>query len=442
MRIAITFQRVDPSRGGAETYVADLCRRLVARGHDVSLFASEWDAGALPGEVRIVKVEAKGWTRAGRIWSFARDSEIALKADSHDCSIGFINTWHQDILIPQGGVHQGSLEANAQRFPGTCSRAIYIVFKRLNPKWWGLYRPIERRQYDPARGTRFVAVSHMIAGHLRRFLGVAPDRIRVVPNAIDADRLAVADPAAARAEVRARHGLKDSDLVGLFVAHNARLKGLWPLFKAMASRRDDPRNRPIRLLVCGGKVTRLPICENHVATAGDLRIVGFVASVKDYFHAADFFVLPSYYDPCSLVVFEALACGLPVITTAQNGAGEVITEGQEGIVIPRPDDLRSLRMALDRMTDDAARREMSRRAVELGRAQSFDRHVDRLLELCGEVAASKRASQALTHTPRARGPAGRAERGEPHHPRPKMVGLAAPDLSCDDLRVEEGEAQS
>ena len=154
-----------------------------------------------------------------------------------------------------------------------------------------------------------------------------------------------------------------------------------------------------------------------------IRLIGFAPSVKDYFHAADFFVLPSYYDPCSLVVFEALACGLPVITTAQNGAGEVMTEGREGFVIPRPDDRESMIAAIDRMADDATRTAMSRAAVELGRKQSFDRHVDRLLALCQEVAAEKRdvptAStahrKASPHRPIAIGPdeaASRAKTGQ------------------------------
>ena len=45
---------------------------------------------------------------------------------------------------------------------------------------------------------------------------------------------------------------------------------------------------------------------------------------------------PTYYDPCSLVVLEALACGLPVITTAQNGASELLTDGVDGYVLTAP----------------------------------------------------------------------------------------------------------
>ncbi len=395
MRLALTFQRVDPSKGGAETYVADLARRLVASGHRVSLVADRWAAGALPAEVETVRAEARGRTRWGRILGFARESERVLKASNYDCTIGFINTWHQDILIPQGGVHQGSLQANARRFPPGWRRALYVAAKRANPKLWGLYRPIEARQYDPARGTRIVAVSRMVREHLERFHGVAPDRVRVIPNAIDAGRLAVADPSAARAAVRARLGLEETDLAALFVAHNFRLKGLPALLEALARRSAaNPSARPVHLLVCGGgKVEPMRRLVDRLGLGATVHLVGFAPEVRDYFHAADFFVLPSYYDPCSLVVFEALACGLPVITTRRNGAGEIITEGREGFVIPEPDDHPAMIAALERMTDDPARRAMSEAAEELGRAQSFDLHVARLLTYCRDVAEWKRTNR-------------------------------------------------
>jgi UDP-glucose:(heptosyl)LPS alpha-1,3-glucosyltransferase len=231
----------------------------------------------------------------------------------------------------------------------------------------------------------------MVKGHLERFHGVSPDRIRVIPNAIDADRLAVPDPKASRETVRRRHGLSDGDLVGLFVAHNFRLKGLPALLETLATRsRNAPHARPIHLLVCGGgKIPPMRALVKRLGLEETVHLIGFAPDVKDYYHAADFFVLPSYYDPCSLVVFEALACGLPVITTAKNGAGDVITEGREGFVIPRPDDRAAMAAALGRMADDEDRREMSRRAVDLGRAQSFDRHVERLLDLCRAVESEK-----------------------------------------------------
>jgi UDP-glucose:(heptosyl)LPS alpha-1,3-glucosyltransferase len=390
MRIALTYQRVDPTKGGAETYVVDLATRLLHAGHRVDLFAHEWREDRLPPEVRTHRVSISGLTRWERIWSFAKNSERALRAAESeiDCTVGFINTWHQDVLIPQGGVHAASLEANAKRFPPGWRRGLYTLGKRANPKRW-IYRAIEARQYDAARGTRIVAVSRMVRGHLERHQGVSPGRIDVIPNAIDAGRLTVDDPSRARVEFRAKLGLAPDDLVALFVGHNYALKGLGALIRALAARRSSAR--PIHLVACGGKdVVPYRALADRLGLAKTVHLAGFQPDIRPPFWASDFFVLPTYYDPCSLVVFEALACGLPVITTACNGAGELISEGREGFVVPHPDAQGSLAEALDRMADDSARAAMSAHASTLGREQSFDRHVARLLEVFERVAASNR----------------------------------------------------
>ncbi len=401
MRIALNFRRIDPSKGGAETYVVDLCHRLVSAGHRVEVYAETCRAEALPAGVGLVRVEANGWTRWRKTWNFARNSERALRRaeSAHDCTVGFINTWHHDVLIPQGGVHSASLDSNARRFAPGWRRWAYRLGKRINPKAW-IYRAIEARQYDPARATRVVAVSEMVRGHLRRYHRVPLDRIEVIPNAIDAGRLAVVEPDAARAEFRSQHGLAADALVALFVGHNYGLKGLRPLLLAMKERLDrDPAARPIHLIACGGgKAGPFRAMARDLGLGPFAHLLGFLPDIRPSFHAADFFVLPTYYDPCSLVVFEALACGLPVITTACNGAGEVMTAGLEGFVIPSPDDRTALADALDRMADDQARIAMGRAAEALGREQSFDRHVARLLDLFGRVAESKRARDPIAPT--------------------------------------------
>lgn len=389
MRIALTYHRVDPTRGGAETYVVDLATRLVHSGHRVDLFANAWRDGCLPPDVATHRLPVSGLTRWEKTWSFAVNSESALRAAESeiDCVVGFINTWHQDVLIPQGGVHEASLEANAKRFPAGLKRRLYVLGKQSNPKRW-MYRAIEAKQYDPARGTRFVAVSEMVRGHLERFQGVARDRVDVIPNAIDAGRLAVPDAGAMRREFRARFGLDDGDLVALFIGHNYALKGLGPLLRALATRPASAR--PIHLVACGGgDVGPYRATVDRLGLAKTVHLAGFQPDIRAPFWASDFFVLPTYYDPCSLVVFEALACGLPVITTACNGAGELIREGREGFVVAHPDAVDDLADRLDRMTDDAARAAMSVHASRLGREQSFDRHVARLLDVFGRVAEAK-----------------------------------------------------
>jgi UDP-glucose:(heptosyl)LPS alpha-1,3-glucosyltransferase len=392
MRLALNFQKIDPARGGAETYVVDLCQRLALAGHEVDLFAEEWKADALPSRLRTIRVGTSGWTRWSRTWSFARNSERALRqrAADYDCTIGLINTWHHDVIIPQGGVQSATLIANSKRFAPGWRRPAYIVGKQANPKAW-IYRAIERRQYDPARKARIVAVSRMVRGDLERHHGVSRDRIHVIPNAIDSGRLAVADPAAVRREFREEFGLRPDDLVALFVGHNYWLKGLKPLLFAMHERlRREPGARPISLIACGGgNPGPFRGMVRDLGLEGVVHLLGFRADIRPCFHASDFFALPTYYDPCSLVVLEALACGLPVITTGCNGAGELITEGREGFVIPAPDDRDILAEALDRMADDESRRAMAAHAIRLGLEQSFDRHVSSLIQVFEQVASLK-----------------------------------------------------
>jgi UDP-glucose:(heptosyl)LPS alpha-1,3-glucosyltransferase len=397
MRLALNYQRVDPSKGGAETYVVDLCRCLVDAGHEVDLYAQSWRADLIPEGVRCLPVEAKGRTRIGQIWNFAVNSEAALQQarDRYDCTVGFINTWSHDVLIPQGGTHAGSLLANSRRFGSPISRGVYRGLKRLNPKFW-VYRSIEARQYEASRGARIVAVSLFVKRHIEQFHGVDPARIDVVPNAIDPGRLVVDDPAVVRREFRNRLGLRSDDLVGLFVGHNFELKGLGPLLKALSlRRRQQPEARPIRLVVSGGgKVETFQRIAHMLGIAEIVHFLGFYPDVRECYHACDFFAQPTFYDPCSLVVFEAMACGLPVISTACNGATELMSQGRHGFVLSEPMATGELLEALDAFSNDALRREMAEEAQILGRSHTFRSHADRLTSIFELVAESKAASSA------------------------------------------------
>ncbi|MHB1557565.1 MAG: glycosyltransferase family 4 protein [Isosphaeraceae bacterium] len=392
MHLALNYRTVDPSHGGAETYVADLCRALVLGGHRVDLYAERVADGCLPAGVNVVTVPAPGSTRLERLWNFADLSEQALRSGNHDCSVGFINTWAHDVIIPQGGVQEGSLQANAARFATPLSRQVYRLLKTANPKYW-LHRAIEQRQYDRERPARYVAVSQMVRRHLEEFHQVPRQRVHVVPNAIDASRIDVPDPEAVRRKFRERQDLGADDILGLFVGHNFALKGLRPLIAALGRRRrNNPSSRPIHLVVCGGgdaaPYARLAA---RRGVRDRVHFLGFYPDVRDAYWSCDFFAQPTYYDPCSLVVLEALACGLPVITTEQNGAGELMTGGKHGFILTSPNAETELVAALDRLAGDCERRTMSEEARILGRQQTFDLHVDRLLAVFDEATRCRKA---------------------------------------------------
>jgi UDP-glucose:(heptosyl)LPS alpha-1,3-glucosyltransferase len=236
----------------------------------------------------------------------------------------------------------------------------------------------------------------MVQRDLEEFHRVPRERIRVVPNAIDPRRLAVAQPGAVRCAFRNRLGLEPTDLVGLFVGHNFALKGLGPLLRGLGARWGTDRTcRPVHLLVCGGgDSSRYRRQAGRLGLQDVVHFLGYYPDVRDCYWSSDFFVQPTYYDPCSLVVLEALACGLPVITTVQNGAGELLSQSREGYVLSAPGAQAELIAALDHMAHDPTRLAMSDQARRLGRRWTFDAHVARLLEDLQEVATAKRLQQA------------------------------------------------
>src|SRR6185436_6253295 len=98
MDIALCYESVLPARGGAETYIGDLARRLARDGHAVHLYASRWDAAALPPATHFHRLDVPHGPRFLRPWRFGAACERALAANHHDISIGFDKTWGQDVL--------------------------------------------------------------------------------------------------------------------------------------------------------------------------------------------------------------------------------------------------------------------------------------------------------------------------------------------------------
>src|SRR5579883_3471570 len=116
MDVALCNPTVVPARGGCETYITDLARRLARDGHRVHLYATRWDPAALPPSTHYHRVAAPGRTRCLRPWRFAAACEAALVGGRHDVSIGFDKTWGQDILYPQGGLHAATQYHNRFKY--------------------------------------------------------------------------------------------------------------------------------------------------------------------------------------------------------------------------------------------------------------------------------------------------------------------------------------
>jgi UDP-glucose:(heptosyl)LPS alpha-1,3-glucosyltransferase len=396
MNIAFCHEAVLPERGGCETYIADLARRLIADRHEVHLYACRRDEAALPADVHFHALPAVHGPRFLRPWRFGTRCLTALAAQRHDVTVGFDKIWGLDVLYPMGGLHTASAEHNLLKHANPMARGLARLLKMLDLAHWS-YTRLERRQYLGDCATQIVVNSAMVRHHFAEHLRISPDRIKIVHSAIDPGRFPQHDRLRLRQEGREQWGLAPADIVGLFVAKNARLKGLSALLQAVAAlvRRPEFRNAPppFRLLVCGSD--RIGQFEREAARlriAPHVHFVGQFPDIRTAFFSADFLVHPTFYDPCSLVVLEAMACDLPVITSRYNGASELMHPLQEGFVIDDPHDHAHLAWCLAQMLDPARRRACAQAARRTVSQWTFEHHYRQLVETFQEVAERKQVA--------------------------------------------------
>lgn len=395
MKIALNIETIGARRGGAEKYAGTLARHLAAAGHEVHVFARQVDAGELPPQVQVHAVRPRSIPGLGifRAYQFAQASETALRGEHWDLIIGFVKVWYQHVCVAVAGSHTATLVYNSRRFRGWLLRAGWWLGKAANLKQW-IFQAISHKQFAARHMPHVIAPSRMVAEHFRHYHHIPAERVSVVYNLLDSD-VALGDAPEARETFRRAHGLDRDDVAVLFAARNYSMKGLRPLMEAFA--RIAPECPRARLVVCG---SRRDGSYRRLATAlciqPQVRFLGFVDDVRPCFSGCDVFAFPTFYDPCSLVVLEAMGAGLPVITTRQNGAGELLNDGQDGYVIDSPWALEQLGERLRRLlTDDELRLQMGRQARANVAEFTVHARLDELLSALRRAAADPQASPQL-----------------------------------------------
>jgi UDP-glucose:(heptosyl)LPS alpha-1,3-glucosyltransferase len=396
MNIAFCYESVLPARGGCETYIADLARRLLADHHEVHLYARRWDPKALPaGLVYHAQPKVRG-PRFLRPWRFGVQCLKALGSANHDVTVGFDKTWGQDVLYPQGGLHAATVDHNLHKYAARWLRHLARLTRYLDLAHWS-FASLERRQYLSLPHPLVVVNSHMVHRHFQKYYRIPADRIHVVRSAIDPQRFPEHDRPRRRLEWRERWNILPDETVALFAGMNYRLKGLVPLLYAvrqLAARPDFRAARPaFRLVVAGHpdfrKYERLA---QRLGIADLTCFIGHCPEMRNAYFGSDFLVHPTFYDPCSLVVLEALACALPVVTTRVNGASELLHPPQEGYVIKDPHDHDHLACCLWQLLDPARRAACAQAARRAATQWTFEHHYRQLLAVFTEAAARKHAA--------------------------------------------------
>jgi len=319
--------------GGHARYVAELSARFKKK-HEVHVYTSIWEEPN-PEGIHFHRVPSFRWTALTTVISFIIPGS-------------FIPFKNYDIVHAQGlcGIRQNIVTSHI------CNKAWFeaaekyggpLPWRKMINKW--IITLLEKMTYRPSGAEYFIAVSNRIKGDLVREHRIPKNKIKVIHHGVD---LSVFNPDNNQVfgiEIKNKLGLPGNEIIFLYV-------GDWqkagPVLAEAIGKVDGSKllvvTKTCKEIVWGdlkkyGSIDRVILCEP-------------TREIEKFYCASDVFVFPSYYDSFGMVVTEAMASGIPVITNHSVGAAEIVTDGLNGILTKDPWDPNQLADAMQKFVDD------------------------------------------------------------------------------------------
>lgn len=381
MRIALVSHHVH-RHGGPPQYVAALAAAL-ALDHEVTIFSSSFEGLEHTG-VRHRKVWAPDgdfvWSvtfplatslllllsrlkRAGRFDIVHTHGDFPAFADvltSHFCEAEEVERLRRQktgVTLSEGLRHRGTAWLERGVVRQSKGKPLIVLSERMRREFLSHYRHLEERLF-------------------------------VIPSGVDSYRYSPANIPLYRDEIRSRHGVPSGHSVVLFVGGYWERKGVSQAIKALPLLRSSQ----VTLLVVGsGDIVRyreLARCEGV-----EKRVVfaGPTEEVWRYFAAGDIFLLPSLYEPFGLVILEAMATGLPVVTSFEAGVSELLQDGYDALLLEDPGDVSEIASKLDLLVEDAdLRGYLGLRARQTAMEYTWSKMAQRTVDVYQQVLTARR----------------------------------------------------
>jgi UDP-glucose:(heptosyl)LPS alpha-1,3-glucosyltransferase len=310
--------------GGAERYLQTLVECLKQSGHEIHIFSNDWtkDKKVIFHKVNILPLGSLLSTL-----TFNMNVKKALESEfKTDCKVSFERTTYQDIYRAGDGCHREWLELRKLIEPEWRQYTF-----RMNPLHIALLSLEKKLFYNTKM---IITNSQMVKNQIIKHYGLPKNKIRVIYNGVDIRRFSPRDRPDYRARVKVDLSIPEEARVILFVGSGFERKGLLTLLMALSVLKGAKGLSDIYLVVVGkGNIKKFKRLARQCGVEDQIIFLGREESVEKFYKSADVFVLPTVYDPFSNATLEAMASGLPVVTTVNNGASEIIEDGIDGFIL-------------------------------------------------------------------------------------------------------------
>lgn len=358
MKIALIIERMDIRLGGAERSISELSHAMIQQGLDVTLLAAQGRAGEIPSEILC----GDSGKRTDHT-TFAEALRRHLSNHSYDITHTVLPFGFADIYQPRGGSYAETILRTAASHETPLKewvKRITAFTNRRRQQWFAAERSLSTGPEGPV----IAALSKYVVQQFKRHYNTPEDRLALIANGVNTDQPTDAD-AVAQFTQDVRRQLEISPqsepVFYLFGAHNFRLKGLAPLLTAFAQ-----SAQPNRFLLVAGHGNERPFRQTIEAHRLERNVLflGATSQMQQALAASHVAVLPTFYDPASRFILEALAARKPVITTSFNGACDLFTSERHGIIVDAPGNIPALANALDRLGQEGTRQAMTQAIAE------------------------------------------------------------------------------
>lgn len=319
MKLAFCLFKYFPF-GGLQRDFLRIAKECVRRGHQVDVFTMTWE-GELEPTVSVNIISVAGWQNHRRAQQFVKQIHLQLK--KYDLVVGFNKMPGLDIYYAADTCYQAKARRQRSRWYRLTSRYRHLI-------------AYEKTVFSAESNTRILLLSKTQQAEFTHFYKTPVTRFQLLPPGIAKDRVAPANAMQIRSNVREKLAIHAHEFLLLLVGSGFKTKGLDRILLAYAALPEELKNRASVCVIGKDNPDLFKKQAKKLGIASRVKFLGGRNDVADFLLAADLLVHPAYNENTGTVLLEALAAGLPVLTTDVCGYADYINQARAGVVLSSP----------------------------------------------------------------------------------------------------------
>lgn len=298
--------------------IIEVCQR---RGHSIDIFTMKWDNA--PKNLNVIQIPYRGLTNHRRCASFVKNLFNTIKTDEYDAIIGFNRMPNLDICYVADLCYK--YIAKQQH----C--ALYCLSNRYQT-----YAAFENAVFSPNSKTHIMCLTETVKQQYIKYYGTPKNRFHLLPPGISKDFIAPSNAEQIRSNLRQKFHIQEQQKLILLIGSNFFLKGVDRALRALASLPEELRKNVLLWIIGKGKIRLYKWHAKKLSVTANVKFLGLQDNISELLLAADLLIHPARFEAAGMVLLEAIASGIPVLTTDTCGFAFHILRAKAGLVITSP----------------------------------------------------------------------------------------------------------